>query len=699
MSAQRFTTGKRFLWKDREYEVKRLLPNGRINIEEIATGGLLTVAYSELVRALFDGELRFEIVGRQAKHEPNSNLAVKTEKIDLRDYPEHLVEIARYRLKLIQPLIELEDGKRTREAVELRVLEVASYDAMNGTRTLKNAVSVASVYRWLRDYRESGSDLRALIPSTFKRGGKGVARLDPEVISIVESAIRDRYYRREKVTIDDVVHEVAVRIKEENGIRTSAPNLKVPSRATVARRIDALDLHARFAAKHGQRAAKREFSQYGQLAPLKIPLERVEIDHTKLDLIVVDDRDNLALGRPILTDCIDVATRYPLGYYLGFEPASYYSVLECLYDAIRPKTDTREKYETEHEWQAFGIPSQLVIDNGKEFTGRDLKDACELLGISLLSTPVRAPHFKGTVERYFGTLNTMLLHGLPGTTFSNPTKRGDYDSINQACITLSELEKLINVLIVDVYAENHHAGLDGIPARRWENAIEAGFMPRLPPNLEELSVLLGRVSKRVVHKYGIEFECLLYNAPELAHLRARLRGESVKIKYHPGDLTKLNVYDPFEQTYLQVPALAQEYVQGLSLWKHRVIRSQALLEKGKVDLASLGQAKRKIQEIVDAAKTRKRISTRTRIARYETTGSPRSLVGTTSKDKGQYGVTPASSAVLSSPVALQPPTREENIVLPAKPKSNEGWELVESLPKSRRETLKTVRSQNDDTSK
>ena len=51
----------------------------------------------------------------------------------------------------------------------------------------------------------------------------------------------------------------------------------------------------------------------------------------------------------------------------------------------------------------------------------------------------------------------------------------------------------------------------------------------------------------------------------LITLRTRLKGKPAKIKYHPADLSCLYVYDPFEQQYLRVPALDQEYTQGLSL--------------------------------------------------------------------------------------------------------------------------------------
>lgn len=575
-----------------------------------------------MIEALFRGELRFLIDGKQAKPSSDGDLSTHSKYTDLADCPEHLLVIARRRLDVIRPLLEIEPQDRTRVVVEARIQEIQAASFPDKSCGLEAAASPASLYRWIRDYTQSGGDLRALVPATHERGGQGKPRFSAEVEAIVEGAIQDKYWVRETVTIDDVVHEVAVRLEEENRSRAAHEKLKTPSRRTIARRIDALDARSKFVAKHGKRAARQEFSQYGSTPYSPIPLERVEIDHTRIDLIVIDDRDNLPLGRLTLTYCLDMATRYPLGYYMGFEPASYLAVMECLHHAICPKVSTREKYGTEHEWIAYGIPSTLVIDNGKEFIGQDLQDACLLLGIVLQQTPVKTPHFKAGIERLFGSLNTMLFHTLPGTTFSNAQQRGDYDSVKQACVYLSDVDKIMNIFIVDIYAQRFHRGIEGIPAQRWEAATLPGFSPRVPPNADELAILLGRVAYRAIQRYGIPFQCLRYNSSELTPLRTRLKGEKVKIKYHPGDLSRLYVYDPFDQRYIEVPALDQAYTQGLSLWKHRIIRRAACEEYGSVDLAALGRAKRNIQEIVEAGRDRKRLSTRSRIARWDSGGKP-----------------------------------------------------------------------------
>ena len=60
-------------------------------------------------------------------------------------------------------------------------------------------------------------------------------------------------------------------------------------------------------------------------------------------------------------------------------------------------------------------------------------------------TPVRTPQFKASVERMFGSLTTMFFHALPGTMFSNPGERGGYNSAEQACVYLSDVDKMLNI--------------------------------------------------------------------------------------------------------------------------------------------------------------------------------------------------------------------------------------------------------------
>lgn len=656
MSAQRFAIGTQFRWQDVDYEVKRLLPDNKVNILNLQTGEIHTVQFIELFRAICDESLQFLQDGEPVQNSAGSDY------LDLADIPPHLLNIARHREEIVLPLLDLAPSER-KTAIDQVIAEVKgnsetveaepNMDDEVIVITLETAVSVTSVYRWIANYEKSGRDVRSLVPNTGKRGGKGMARTKDRIEVIVQSVIEDFYFARERRTHAYIHREIAVRVEEENRQRLPDDQLKCPGISTIRRRVLALDKERVLTAKKGKRAAKRELTQYGHMEYPNMPLERVEIDHTLSDLIVVDDGDMIPLGRLTVTYCVDTATRYPLGIYLGFEPPSYLTVLECLYHAILPKPDTRAKYGTENEWLAHGIPYNLVIDNGKEFISKSLQDSCALLGISLQQTPVMTPHLKAAVERMFGTINTGLLHTLPGTTFSNIWQRGDYKSLRNACIKLSDLDQMMNIFLVDIYAQNFHRGLKAIPAKRWEALTEFGFFPRVPSSAEELRILLGRMDHRTVQPYGIEFKSLRYNSSDLTYLRTQLKkqpNKRVKLKYHPGDISRIYVFNPFDNEYIEVPALAQEYTHELSLWKHEVILNEARKHADRVDIVALGRAQRKIQEIVDHSLSQGKKRTHAKEARWQQSGSTPSLDDAELSENGTPStpIPPANETVMGT---------------------------------------------------
>lgn len=626
MGAHYFSPGTRLAWADVVYEVLRAFPGeGQVNLENSQTGAAVQVELSQLHDAFFTGQLQFLPPARGA--------AERQAILDLADFPEGQAAVARYRHDVIRPLLALPPQARTRAAIENRMHEVQVAQTARAVGVPMAPLSRRSIFRWMALFAQHHGDLRALVPGYARCGGAGRSRLPVTLDAIVRQVIDQLYKTRETVTVKDLHYEIAARVDEENRRRPATDQLAPPSRQAINDRLDALDLREWLEAKTGKRAASRALRQSGQKARPSRPYEIVELDTTRADYIVVDDADDLPLGRPTLTYGLDLATGYPAGFHLGFEPPSYLSTMECLYHLIRKKDEVRPQYGTTHDWPAYGVPAQIVVDNGPEFANQHLEDACLCLGCQVVYAPVRTPEFKAGIERYFGSLNTGLLHTLPGTTFSNPGARGDYASAGLACLSLKELMRAIHLFTVDVYAQEAHKdgqGLTFIPARRWAAATETGFLPPLPASAEDLRLLLGRVATRSLQPYGIEFENLRYNCAALGPLRHQLAGAPVKLKYHPGDLSRVYVRDPFAQAgeaqYLEVPACDPDgYTQQLSLWKHRVILRYARAQQAKPDLAALGRAKREIRALIQAAKGRKNQRGRKAMARFE--GVPPSLAG------------------------------------------------------------------------
>lgn len=653
MSVQRFKIGQQFCWNHEYYEVRQLLPGNKLRLVSLRTNEGQLAAFIELYQALLASKLQFVLEKGQAVSQKRpSNY------IDLADCPQELLAVARYRLDVIEPLLGL-SGSQRRMAIKERVAELQQSEVEHNLLT---AISEASIYRWLRDYSQSGNDLRALIPNTQKRGGKKVTRLNPTVEHIIKVTLSDLVDVDEVRTTDYIHREIAVRIAEENQQRKPQDTLKLPSRATVGRRIQNTD-----GLRWVGRRTEVDLRQYEATPYPTTPLARVEIDHTRSDIVIIDDTDLLPLGRLTLTYALDTATRYPLGYYQGFEPPSYLAVMACLYHTILPKNNVRQQYGTQHAWLAHGIPFTLVVDNGREFVGRDLDDSCQLLNIVLERMPPHTPHFKAAVERMFGTTNSGIFYTLPGAIFARPGQQSRYDSWQQACLSLGELDQIMHLFLVDIYAEDFHRGLGGIPARHWAEATRNGFFPRVPASAEELRILLGRIAYRTIQPYGVELFSLRYNCTELTPLRTRLSKcdhKQVKVKYNPADLSCIYVYDAEEKQYIEVPALAQAYTQGLSLWKHRVIRNFVLNEQRSVDIVALGRAQRKIQAIVEQSMTHKKVRGRARIARWQNKGP---LTNGSQAD-------PTPSATTDTPVeAIPPPTVEVDL----SKLEQEGWGFTE----------------------
>jgi putative transposase len=279
------------------------------------------------------------------------------------------------------------------------------------------------------------------------------------------------------------------------------------------------------------------------------------------------------------------------------------------------------------------------------------------------------------VERFFRTKAEGVIHTLPGTTFRNIFQRGDYQSAQQACIFVDDIDRVANIFMIDYYAQRFHRGLKGMPARRWEAMIRNGFFPCLPANLEELTILLCPYVRRCVWHYGVDFEGLRYNTPDLVYLRTELKGAQTKVKYDPGDLSQIYVQNPFdEDKYITVPSLDPDYTQDLSLWKHKVVKRVARQHEDEADLPALWRARQKIQEIIQAGLERKKMTHR-KIARYLTSGKPtRELVAS---DGPKVEIIEAELVEQKAAKQLPPPPPSGATLFTLDQKSKEGWEIVE----------------------
>lgn len=513
---------------------------------------------------------------------------------DFASIPEKLRFEAKRKYFYVSQVLESNLSSRTQAELQ-PIIERVSVEIKD-----PNPPNWLTLYRWLCAYENAADDIRALVPRYRSRGDYR-PKLKPEVIEIIERAIADVYLTPSRPDVADVYDEVLRQINHENQLRTVIKKevLEIPHRSTIYRAVSNIDPSVKAVGRYGKRMAALMYDPV-RLGPRPTRHEeRVEIDHTKLPLFVVDTDRRMPIGTPWLTSAVDKYSGMTLGYYASFEPPSYLSVMQCLNHAICPKRYLHQQYpNVENDWKAYGLPEVIVVDNGKEFCSTHLEDACLQLGIVIQYTPPKMPWYKSSIERYFGALNSQLLSDKPGKNFTDLMQQYDYDPYKNAVISFSALQEILHIFIVDIHNQSSHPELKSPRAKVWNCGI-AEFPPALPPSSRELSILLGSITQRTLTRRGIELEGLIYNSSELASLRSRTKPSKTKVKYNPTDLGSIYVFDTESYQFIEVPALNQEYAQGLTLWQHKVIKLLARTEAEKVDLVALALAKEKIQSIVE----------------------------------------------------------------------------------------------------
>jgi putative transposase len=151
------------------------------------------------------------------------------------------------------------------------------------------------------------------------------------------------------------------------------------------------------------------------------------------------------------------------------------------------------------------------------------------LKIALVFSEAGMPRGRGRIERFFRTINQMLLCGLPGYTPGGaPT--------GKTLLTLSAFETHLQHFILEQYHQCPHSETGVPPQTRW---AAGGFLPRLPESLEQLDLLLLTVAKsRKVRQDGIHFQGFCYLDTTLA----AYVGEQVIIRYDPRDMAEIRVF-------------------------------------------------------------------------------------------------------------------------------------------------------------
>lgn len=474
-------------------------------------------------------------------------------------------------------------------------------------------VSRRQIYRLLQRYRQ-GSGLVTDLLSGQSHGGRGGSRLPEAVEEIIRETIRTRFLSRQKPSMG-AVHREIVRLCARQG-------LPAPSRNTVIARIKRMDPAQTGRRRDGPDGARPLQATGGQPPPVEEILEQVQIDHTVIDVIVVDDRERQPIGRPYLTVAIDVFSRCILGMVVTLEPPSAVSVGLCLAHIVRDKRPWLEQFDLEVSWPMSGKPKALYVDNAREFTSEALTRGCGQHGIELGYRPPGQPHYGGIIERVIGTAMSQIHDELPGTTFSNPIQRGSYDSEKKAALTMEELEKWL-VLAAATYHGTVHRTLGQTPAGRWDQGVAKAGRPVTTTRPTAFLVDFLPVFRRSLTSTGFMVDHVGYFSNALRPWISR-RDELGKflIRRDPRDISRIWVLEPDGDAYLEVPYRTLSN-PAVSVWEHRQALAR-LRERGQaqVDEQALFQMVEQMRRISETAEKTTKRTRRERQRRANTPPAP-----------------------------------------------------------------------------
>jgi len=255
-----------------------------------------------------------------------------------------------------------------------------------------------------------------------------------------------------------------------------------------------------------------------------------------------------------------------------------------------------------------GKPKLLYLDNAAEFKSEALRRGCEQHGIQLNYRPPGQPQYGGIVERVIGTA-MQRVHELPGTTFSNPDQRGEYDSEKLAALTLLELERWLTLAVAS-YHSTVHSSLLQTPAMRWAEGIALNGSPPVVTHASAFLVDFLPVIRRTLTRTGFVIDHVHYFADVLKPwIAQRGRLSPFLIRRDPRDISRIWVLEPDTQHYLEIPYRTLSH-PAVTLWEQRQALAR-LRQKGRdqVDEAALF---RMIQQMRDIAHTAQRTTRKAR---------------------------------------------------------------------------------------
>ena len=401
-----------------------------------------------------------------------------------------------------------------------------------GVGQADGSIPARTIRHWIAKYRQAAETLSCgyvgLLPQSRARGNRE-PRLPEEVVHLLNHFI-DQEYETHKQKNKREVYGEFVNFCQDKGVATP------PSYKTFAQAINRRPRYAQVNRRKGERAAYPHEPMYWELAydlPRHgdRPFEVAHMDHTLLDVELVDSQTGHQMGRPWATFLTDAFSRRVLAVYLTFDEPSYRSCMMILRECV-------------HRYHRF--PELVVVDGGKEFESIYFETLLARYECSKASRPPAKSRFGSVIERLFNTANSTFVHNLAGNTQIMKNVRQVTKSVNprgQAIWTLGELYERLRYWAYEVYETTEHRTLGQTPKEAFEmGLLRSGSRVKQWIAYDEDFVHLTLPSTRkgtakLVPGKGVKIHNLFYWGRDNVFLEhPELEGKPLSVRYDPYDV-------------------------------------------------------------------------------------------------------------------------------------------------------------------
>ena len=366
-------------------------------------------------------------------------------------------KVAVFRFGVIFPLVECRAGEKWGE--KERILAELTAKEWEIPFSSRRFISRGTILNWLSRYRKGGERIEALFPADRSDRG-GQRALEPDAI------------------------DTLVRLRKEN------PELSIPRLVQKAAATGLLPPGKQVSMPTIYRLMRRH----------KVQGTRKQQDMRKFEVQISNDlwqsdcmhgpkvtHENQKRKTYLFALLDDHSRLIPHGqFYLAENLENY---LDCFWSALRKR----------------GVPRKLYVDNGPSFRSHRLQIGCASLQIALTYARPYRPQGKGKIERFFRTVRSQFLAGLPED------------------LSLGDLNNRFTDYIENTYHQRQHGGTGMSPIERYLQDAKA--LRKAPSELP--GYFRHKEMRKVNNDRSVKLDGKTFEAPTgLVGMQVTLRFES-----------------------------------------------------------------------------------------------------------------------------------------------------------------------------